>query len=135
MDVKARIMGLAVKGATLAPTGMGHALLILALVLFNQLFNVAATIDFAQSGLAASARGFIFWQFVGSIFGLGTQITFAGMVRFFSLRFANAIGIGLAFLSAQVFAAYYYMHEPFSTAQWFGTTLVFLGILFIALGR
>ena len=112
-----------------------QSLLILGLVLFNQAFNVAATIGFALSGLAGNLGGFIFWQLVGSGFGLGTQITFAGMVRFFSLRFANAIGIGLAFVSAQLFGAYVYFHEPFSAAQWAGTALVFMGILLIALGH
>ncbi len=111
------------------------ALLILGLVLLNQILNVGATVGFALSGLANGAGTFVLGQAVGSVFGLGAQFTFAGMVRFFSLRFANAIGIGLAFFSAQLFGAYVFFHEPFTGVQWAGTALVFVGILLIALGR
>lgn len=134
MDVKPHWSS-AIRGGSIASSGTLHALLISTLVLLNQLFNIAATIGFARSGLADSLAGFVGWQIFGSLFGLGSQITFAGLVRFFSLRFANAIGIGLAFVSVQVFGAYTTFHEPFSAAQWFGTALVFLGILFIALGH
>ncbi len=112
-----------------------QSVLILGLVLLNQIFNVGATVGFALSGLAKGVGAFVLWQVVGSLFGLGAQMTFAGMVRFFSLRFANAIGIGLAFFSAQLFGAYVYFHEPFTTTQWAGTALLFAGILLIALGR
>jgi drug/metabolite transporter (DMT)-like permease len=135
MDVKPRIPADVLKGGAFASSGFIQALLVSALVLLNQGFNVAATIGFARSGLAESLASFVGWQVVGSIFGLGTQITFAGMVRLFSLRFANAIGIGLAFVSVQVFSAYVSFHEPFTAVQWFGTALVFFGILFIALGH
>jgi drug/metabolite transporter (DMT)-like permease len=135
MDAKPHFSTGGVKGLAIALSGLGQTLLIPALVLLNQGFNVAATIGFARSGLAESVANFVGWQIVGSIFGLGTQITFAGMVRFFSLRFANAIGIGLAFVSVQVFSAYVFFHEPFNAFQWFGTALVFVGILFIALGH
>ncbi len=125
----------AVKASSLVSPAFINALAIAALVLFNQLFNVAATLGFARSGLASSLGGFILWQALGSVFGLGTQVTFAGMVRLFSLRFANAVGIGMAFVSAQVFAAYIFMHEPFSPWQWAGTALVFVGILLITFGH
>jgi multidrug transporter EmrE-like cation transporter len=108
---------------------------VVGLVLANQIFNVGATMGFALSGRAQSAGLFVLWQAVGSAFGLGSQITFAGLVRFLSLRVANAIGIGLAFVSAQVFGAFVLFREPFAPAQWFGTALVFAGIVFIALGR
>lgn len=135
MDIKLRSSAGAGRGGAFGLFGIGQALLVPALVLLNQGFNVGATIGFARSGLAASLAGFVGWQIVGSIFGLGAQITFAGLVRFLSLKFANAIGIGLAFVSVQVFSAYVSFHEPFSPAQWLGTALVFLGILFIALGH
>jgi drug/metabolite transporter (DMT)-like permease len=135
MHVKPHWPSSAIKGGAIASSGLLYALLISALVLLNQVFNIGATIGFARSGLADRLAAFIGWQIFGSIFGLGSQITFAGLVRFFSLKFANAIGIGLAFVSVQIFSAYITFHEPFSSAQWFGTALVFLGILFIALGH
>lgn len=134
MHTKLRLLASALLPAVKS-SALVQTLLIFGLVPLNQIFNVAATVGFANSGMAGSATGFIFWQIVGSLFGFGTQITFAGMVRFFSLRIANAVGIGLAFFSAQFFGAHLYFHEPFTPAQWAGTTLLFLGILLIALGR
>ncbi len=134
MHTKLRMLASALSPAVTLST-LVQSLLILGIVPLNQIFNVAATIGFAYSGMADSAASFLLWQIVGSLFGLGTQITFAGMVRFFSLRFANAIGIGLAFFSAQFFGAHLYFHEAFTAVQWAGTALLFLGILLIALGR
>jgi drug/metabolite transporter (DMT)-like permease len=105
------------------------------MILLNQAMNVGATTGFALSGNSQTAQRFVFWQIFGSVFGLGTQLSFAGLVRFSSLEFANAIGIGLAFVSAQVFSAYVYFRVPFTGWQWFGTALVFAGIACIALGK
>lgn len=117
------------------PMGMSPTTAIAALVLSNQLFNVGATTGFALSGRAETWGLFVLWQALGSAFGLGAQITFAGLVRFLSLRVANAVGIGLAFVSAQMFGAFVFLREPFTPAQWFGTALVFAGIVVISLGR
>ena len=105
------------------------------MILLNQALNVGATTGFALSGTSATPQRFVFWQIVGSVFGFGTQLSFAGLVHFSSLEFANAIGIGLAFVSAQIFSAYIFFHVPFTALQWFGTGLVFIGILCIALGK
>ena len=121
--------------ATPVPLGVYSAAAVIALVVTNQIFNVGSTVGFALSGLAATGGRFVLWQAVGSAFGLGAQVTFAGLVRYLSLRLANAIGIGLAFVSAQVFAAFFLFREPFAPAQWLGTALVFAGTLLIALGR
>ncbi len=105
------------------------------MVLLNQVLNVGATTGFALSGNSQTAQRFVFWQIVGSVFGLGTQLSFAGLVRFSSVEFANAVGIGFAFVSVQVFTAYVFLHVPFTGWQWFGTALVFIGILCLALGK
>lgn len=63
------------------------------------------TIGFAFSGRSETTKGFLLWQIIGSVFGLGTQLTFAGLVRVSSVQWASAIGIGLAFVSAEVFSA------------------------------
>lgn len=132
MNARLRALTLAVQSA---PSVLLQSLALVALVLLNQVLNVGATIGFALSGLAGGFGSFVFWQVVGSVFGLGAQITFAGMVRLGSVRLANSIGIGLAFVSAQVFSAYWFFKEPFSAVQWLGTALIFIGILLIALGR
>jgi drug/metabolite transporter (DMT)-like permease len=109
-----------------------QVLVIGGVVVLNQFFNVGATLSFAQSGHADRLRTFVVWQFIGGIFGLGVQLTFAGLVRYTSLSFANVVGIGLAFVSAQVFAAFMIYHETFSWVQWLGTAFVFAGVIMIA---
>jgi drug/metabolite transporter (DMT)-like permease len=108
------------------------ALILLGVAILNQAFNVGATSCFAASGHANRLRTFVIWQLVGGFFGLGVQLTFAGLVRYWSLMGANMIGTGLAFVSAQVFAAYMIFHESFHWQQWLGTALVFAGILLVS---
>ena len=105
------------------------------MILLNQALNVGATTGFALSGNSNTTQRFVFWQLIGSVFGFGTQISFAGLVHFSSLEFANSIGIGLAFVSAQIFSAYVFFHIPFTPWQWLGTALVLIGIIFIAVGK
>ncbi len=114
---------------------MDVRLMMVPIIFLNQALNVGATTGFALSGTSPSTQRFVFWQIIGSAFGLGTQLSYAGLVRFSSVEFANAIGIGLAFVSAQVFSAYGILHVSFTGWQWLGTALVFAGILFIALGK
>ena len=121
--------------ATIAGLGALQALVVLVVVVANQFFNVGATLSFAASGHAERLRTFIAWQIVGGLFGLGVNLTFAGLVRYWSLSFANVTGIGLAFVSAQVFAAYMVLHEPFAWPEWLGTSLVFAGVILIAVGH
>jgi drug/metabolite transporter (DMT)-like permease len=97
--------------------------------------NVGATTSFALSGMSGNAKAFLLWQLLGSAFGLGTQLTFAGLVRFSSVQWASAIGIGLAFVSAEVFSAYAIFREAFSRTQWAGVSLVFVGLMLIAWGK
>jgi drug/metabolite transporter (DMT)-like permease len=131
--------GLLSRVATLRPAAdsitRGQTAFLFAIVALNQVFNVGATAGFALSGRSIDGRSFLLWQIIGSLFGLGAQLTFAGMVRYSSVSVANAIGIGLAFVSAQVFVAFYFFKESFTPVQSLGTLFVFLGILFVALGR
>jgi len=121
--------------ASVAALGALQGLVVVAAVLLNQFFNVGATLSFAASGNAEKLRTFVAWQIIGGFFGLGVNLTFAALVRYWSLSFANATGIGLAFVSAQVFAAYMVLHEPFAWPQWLGTSLVFVGVILIAIGH
>src|SRR3972149_7829925 len=82
----------------------------LGLVGLNLLVNIGATTAFAVSGRSETFRNFLTWQLVGSAFGLGTQLTFAGLVRVSSVQIAGAIGIGLAFVSAEVVTAHRLFH-------------------------
>jgi drug/metabolite transporter (DMT)-like permease len=111
------------------------AVVVLALAVVNQAVNVGATACFAASAHADRLRAFLFWQVVGGIFGLGVQLSFAGLVRFWSLTAANVIGIGMAFVSAQLFAAYLIFNESFQVPQWLGTAFVFVGIVLVAVGH
>lgn len=105
------------------------------LVVVNQVVNVGATACFAASAHADRLRTFVFWQIAGGMFGLGVQLSFAGLVRFWSLSAANVIGIGVAFVSAQVFVAYLIFGESFAAPQWLGTVLVFAGLVLVAVGH
>jgi drug/metabolite transporter (DMT)-like permease len=115
--------------------GLNAAFAMLSLTVLNQLMNIGATSAFAVSGKSETSRSFLAWQLIGSIFGLGTQLTFAGLVRASSVQLASAIGIGLAFLSAEIFSAYGLFHEPFTRVQWLGVLAVFLGLVFIIYGK
>ncbi|HTX70748.1 MAG TPA: hypothetical protein VMH50_16605 [Thermoleophilia bacterium] len=128
------IRGTGTGTAAAATTGATVAIIV-ALVVFNQIVNVGATASFAASAHADRLRTFLFWQIVGGVFGLGVQLSFAGLVRFWSLMAANVIGIGVAFVSAQVFAAYLIFNESFHPAQWIGTALVFAGLVLVAVGH
>ncbi|HEY70067.1 MAG TPA: hypothetical protein G4O08_05720 [Anaerolineae bacterium] len=118
----------------MAPSTRG-GILILGIAVLNQIVNIGATTSFAISGRSESFKDFLIWQIIGSAFGLGTQLTFAGLVRFASVQLASAIGIGLAFVSAEVFSAYLIFREGFSGVQWLGVAFVFLGLMLIAWGR
>ncbi len=109
--------------------------LVIAIVVANQFFNVGSTACFAASAHADRIKVFIFWQIVGGLFGLGVQLSYAGLVRYWSLPAANVVGIGLAFVAVQAFTAYLIFHEAFHLPQWIGTGLVFAGILLVAMPR
>lgn len=113
----------------------GGGMYTVGLAVLNQIMNIGATTGFAFSGRSENAKGFLLWQIIGSVFGLGTQLTFAGLVRFSSVRWASAIGIGLAFVSAEVFSAYAIFREAFSRTQWLGVALVSVGLILIAGGK
>jgi len=117
----------AVTGTTVA--------IVLGLALVNQIVNVGATACFAASAHADKWRTFVFWQVIGGLFGLGVQLSFAGLVRFWSLTAANVIGIGVAFVSAQLFVAYLIFNESFQAPQWLGTAFVFVGLVLVAVGH
>ena len=105
------------------------------IIVVNQAFNVGATACFAASGHADRLRTFVLWQIVGGFFGLGVQLSFAGIVRYWSVTGANVVGVGLAFVSAQLFAAYLIFNESFGAPQWLGTAFVFAGVLLVAMGH
>ncbi len=107
----------------------------LPLIALNQLANIGATTCFAFSGRAGGWRQFLIWQAVGSAFGLGTQLTFAGMARLGSVRMAAAFGVGLAFVSAELVSAHLIFREGFTRGQWLGVGLVFIGLLLISGGK
>jgi drug/metabolite transporter (DMT)-like permease len=104
-------------------------------ILVNQIMNVGATTMFALSGQADSARNFVIYQIIGGLFGLGINLSFAGLVHYSTVQTAAAIGIGLSFVSVQIFSSYLLLHAGFTAWQWFGVSLVFCGILFIAFGK
>jgi drug/metabolite transporter (DMT)-like permease len=131
-------------GRSFLPAGIRSALaavtaaqiaLVLGILIANQFFNVGSTACFAASAHADRIKVFVFWQIVGGLFGLGVQLSYAGLVRYWSLPAANVLGIGLAFVSVQAFTAYLIFHESFNRSQWVGTAFVFAGIVLVAMPR
>jgi drug/metabolite transporter (DMT)-like permease len=110
------------------------ALAALGLAGLNILTNIGATTAFAVSGRSETFRTFLIWQIMGSAFGLGTQLTFAGLVRFTNVQLASAVGIGLAFLSAEVFTSFTLFKETFSRIQWAGVAAILLGLMLVIWG-
>ncbi|MCL5734400.1 MAG: hypothetical protein M1274_02240 [Actinobacteria bacterium] len=104
-------------------------------ILVNQIMNIGATSFFALSGEANSLKRFILFQIIGGVFGLGINLSYAGLVRYASVEAAAAIGIGMAFVMVQIFSSYLFLHVGFTAWQWMGVSLVFAGVLFIAFGR
>lgn len=100
----------------------------------NVLTNIGATTAFALSGRGETFRTFLIWQVIGSAFGLGTQLTFAGLVRFSNVQLASAVGIGLAFLSAEVFTSFTLFRETFTRLQWAGVAAIFMGLMLVIWG-
>ncbi len=121
--------------SALATVTAAQIALVLGIVVANQFFNVGSTACFAASAHADRIKIFIFWQIIGGLFGLGVQLSYAGLVRYWSLPAANVIGIGLAFVAVQAFTAYLIFHESFHWPQWIGTSLVFAGIILVAAPR
>jgi len=104
-------------------------------IIVNQICNIGATTLFALSAHADSGKKFVLYQIFGGLFGLGINLTFAGLVRYSTVQTAAAIGIGLAFVSVQIFTSYLLLHASFTPWQWVGSSLVFCGILLIAFGK
>lgn len=104
------------------------------MVVVNQIMNVGATTCFALSGQSDNLKRFVIYQIFGGLFGLGINLTYAGLVRFSTVQTAAAIGIGLSFASVQVFSSYLLLDAGFTPWQWLGVSLVIGGILLIALG-
>ena len=105
------------------------------MILVNQATNLGATTFFALSGMAHSVERFVLFQVLGGLFGLGINLSYAGLVRYSSVETAAGIGIGLAFVSVQVFSSYLFFHTAFTPWQWLGVGLILAGILLIAFGR
>jgi drug/metabolite transporter (DMT)-like permease len=116
-----------------AAFSLGKGVEMLAVViLINQVMNVGATTFFALSGESHSVKRFILYQVIGGLFGLGINLTYAGLVRYSSVQVAAAIGIGLSFVTVQISSSYLFFHAGFNAWQWLGVSLVFAGILLIA---
>ena len=134
METRFRPATATLKGAVATFTAL-QGLALLGLMALNLVVNVGATSCFAASGHSDRLKAFIIWQATGSAFGLLVQLSFAGLVRYSSLSFANVWGIGVAFVAAQVFAAYMIFNEAFAWPQWAGTALVFAGLVMVAAFR
>jgi len=103
-------------------------------VLGNLAAIVVSNIGLKLSAWAPDWRGFLGWQVFGNLTGFVGVLCFTGLMRHVPLNIGYGVTAGLGFVLVQVVGARLYFHEPISSLQWLGTSLVALGILCIALG-
>jgi len=101
-------------------------------VLSNIVFQIIANSGFKRAAAASDWRGFLAWQIIGNLAGLGSVLTITGLLRFLPLSVVFPVTTGFAVIGIQVFAAWLLFHESISSTQWLGTVLVVLGIVLIA---
>jgi len=83
--------------------------------------------------MSEQAGGFLRWQIVGNFAGFLTVLSLTGLLKFISLRDANAITVGLSFILVQVVGAHLIFHEPVDTLAWVGSALIVVGIALVSL--
>lgn len=105
------------------------------LVVANIAFNVVSNVGFKKSSLCYQWQGFLSWQIVGNLAGFLSVIAFTFLLRYISMNLALAVQFGIGFVFVQVIGAQLIFKEAITIAQWLGVSVIFLGILLIALGR
>jgi len=105
------------------------------LAIANVAFNVVSNVGFKKSSLSHQWQGFLGWQIVGNLAGFLSVIAFTFLLRYISMNLALAVQFGIGFVFVQVIGAQLIFKETITIAQWLGVSVIFLGILLVALGR
>jgi quaternary ammonium compound-resistance protein SugE len=108
-----------------------NAIILIALVIANMLFNVMANASFKFSTGSATAFQFIAWQVIGNLAGFITVITLTALLKTIPLSIAFPLTSGLAVIGVQVIGAVFLFHEPISLVKWIGTLMIVFGIVLI----
>jgi len=112
---------------------MQRTFLILGLIVVNLASFLVRSIAFKWSAMSENTAGFLRWQIVGNFAGFLTVLSLTGLLKFISLRDANAITVGLSFILVQVIGAQMIFHEPVDTLAWVGSGLIVAGIALVSL--
>jgi multidrug transporter EmrE-like cation transporter len=112
---------------------MPRTILIAALTVVNLVSFLVRSVAFKWSAMSDSTAGFVRWQIVGNFAGFLTVLSLTGLLKFISLRDANAITVGLSFILVQVIGAHLIFHEPVDTLAWVGSGLIVAGIALVSL--
>ena len=78
---------------------VGSAILVIALIVCNLLFNIIANVGFKLSAVSLTWRDFLTWQIIGNLAGLITVLTLTRLLRFIPLHVAYPVTAGLAVIS------------------------------------
>ncbi len=111
-----------------------NALWVTVFIAGNLAAILASNVGIRLSAWAPNWRGFLAWQIFGNLTGFVGVLCFTALMRYVPLNVGLGVTAGLGFVLVQVVGARFYFHEPISTAQWLGTSLVALGIILIAFG-
>ncbi len=112
---------------------MQRTLVVLALIVVNLASFLVRSVAFKWSAMSENASGFLRWQIVGNLAGFLTVLSLTGLLKFISLRDANAITVGLSFILVQLVGAHLIFHEPVDTLAWVGAALIVAGIALVSL--
>ena len=112
---------------------MPRTVIIAALIIVNLVSFLVRSVAFKWSAMSEHAGGFLRWQIVGNVAGFLTVLSLTGLLKFISLRDANAITVGLSFILVQVVGAHLIFHEPVDTLAWGGSALIVAGIALVSL--
>jgi len=94
--------------------------------------NVLSNVGFKLSASASEWRGFLFWQVLGNLAGLGTVLGVTALYHRLPMHVVFPVTQGLAVLGVQVFAAKLLFKETIGPTQWAGSLLVAAGIALLS---
>jgi drug/metabolite transporter (DMT)-like permease len=112
---------------------MQRNIIVAALIVVNLVSFLVRSVAFKWSAMAENTAGFLRWQIVGNTAGFVTVLSLTALLKFISLRDANAITVGLSFILVQVVGAHLIFHEPVDSLAWVGAGLIVAGIALVSL--
>ncbi len=106
--------------------------IIAGLVAVDAITSALSVIAFKQSGAAPTVRGFWWYQVWGNFWGFASVLALTFLTRYWPLKLAYPITVGLAILLVQLVAVRIAFGEIATPLQVFGGVLIVAGIMLVA---